>query len=479
MKTTRTQKMALLAGVIALGSVAAIAQSVSTPDRHLVVVAGKDQSGIYDLNSGAELARFDNKDGTSDMMMTGEGVALLNHTGGNSLVALDVKNQSELARIPASALGGTRPVHSYLTPAIGGRQYYVALNDGDAKAASAGEVLNDSTLTLVDVTSGSPTRLKVVGETRLGLGHHKVGFSTKRARMVVSNISDCNDVISIYDYSNPADLKLVKSYGAADFGLDGSSPVKTCDPLGKKGVSLAPHGVGTSAATGEVYHFITATGQITIFDVDADEPSMKIIQTAGSGGSTIKDLPGGHVMVVPQRGPREIGLKADGVPCQIGQLAFIDAKSRQLISQVPVRYGEAECSTSLAGNPAGRAMPSYAQASIDGKTLFVSLGTLYGRDPGEAKFISVFDISNPARPVQQASIPVGNHNANRHAVLTGDGKFLMIPNGQDNTISVIDTAKREVVRTIATVEKPGAIVTFSDRAGPSKPVGPASSDVKS
>jgi YVTN family beta-propeller protein len=459
--------------LLALSILPAFAQTAT-----VAVVSGKDQYGLYEIATGREIARVDNKDGSGDMMVNKAGVALLNNTGGNAIVLIDMKNAKEIGRIPASTLGGLRPVHSYLTPELEGRQFYVSLNDGNERAASAGEVRNDSTLTLVDVAPTSPTYLKAVGETRLGLGHHKVAFSTKRARFAVSNISDCKDVVSIYDFSNPAQINLVKSYSAADFGYDASSPVKTCDSLGKAGIGLAPHGVGTSAATGQVFHFITGTGQVAAFDIDAEQPTLKIVQTSGRGGSTIKDLPGGEFMVVPQRGPREIGGNADGALCQVGQLAIIEARTLKVVNQIPVKYGNRDCQTSLAGNLAGRAMPAYAMPSPDGRTLFVSLGTLYGRDPAEARFTAVFDISNPRNPVQQASIETGNHNANRNLTLTGDGKQILVPNSEDNTVSVIDVATRKVVRTFPTVAKPSHMVTFDGKTGPSKPVGPASAAAK-
>ncbi len=123
-------------------------------------------------------------------------------------------------------------------------------------------------------------------------------------------------------------------------------------------------------------------------------------------------------------------------------------------------------------------MPSYAMPSPDGRTLFVSLGTLYGKEPGAARFVAVFDTADPRRPAQQASIPVGNHTSNRGLVLTGDGKSILTPNNQDHSISVIDVATRKVVRTIPTVNGPAHSVTFHAATGPSKPVGPASPDAK-
>jgi hypothetical protein len=81
-----------------------------------------------------------------------------------------------------------------------------------------------------------------------GHHHHKVGFAMKRPRLAVSNISDCSDVVSVYDYQNASDIELVKTFSAADLGYDGSTPLKTCDETGKVGLMLSPHGTGTSAA---------------------------------------------------------------------------------------------------------------------------------------------------------------------------------------------------------------------------------------
>src|SRR5207253_10789905 len=91
------------------------------------------------------------------------------------------------------------------------------------------------------------------------------------------------------------------------------------------------------------------TRQIAIFDIDSELPAVKLIQTAGSGGASVKDLPGGRFMVIPQRGPRELHQRADGSLCQVGQLAVIDALAEKVAAQVPVYYGEPTCRTPIAG----------------------------------------------------------------------------------------------------------------------------------
>jgi YVTN family beta-propeller protein len=460
---------------IALSSLGAFGESPQ-----VAAVSGRDQLALHDLATGAELARFDAPGGSSDLLALGSGVALSNHTAGNEVILVDLKRRTEIGRLPSSSLGGVRPVHMYLSPAIDQRQYVIVLNDGNERSISKGERPKDSTLLLIDAVQSSPTFLKSMGEVRLGIGHHKAGFSMKRPRLAVSSISDCSNVISIFDYENASDIKLVKTFSAADLGYDGSTPLKTCDETGKVGLMLSPHGTGTSAATGRVYHFLTGTGQIAVFDIDADVPTVKLIQTAGSGGASVKDLPGGRFMVVPQRGPREVHQKADGSLCQVGQLAVIDAVAEKVAAQVPVFYGEPTCRTPIAGKPHDRAALQYAMPAPDGKTVFVEIGTLYGPPNvvAESRFVAVFDLSDPYRPIQLPSIPVGAGNDTRDHALTGDGKLLLVPNSLDNSVSVIDVGSRQVVRTVPTVTKPFRVVTFSEGIGASKPAGPATLEHK-
>jgi YVTN family beta-propeller protein len=467
-----------VAGAIAAIALSSLAAFGVSPQ--IVAVSGRDQLALHDLATGAELARFDAPGGSSDLVALGSGVVLSNHTAGNEVILIDLKRRTEIGRLPSSSLGGTRPVHMYLSPAIEGRQYVVVLNDGNERSTPKGGRPKDSTLLLIDAVQSSPTFLKPVGETRLGIGHHKVGFSMKRPRLAVSNISDCSDVISVYDYQNGSELKLVKTLSAADLGYDGSTPLKTCDETGKIGLMLSPHGTGTSAATGRVYHFLTGTGQIAVFDIDSDIASVKLIQTAGTGGASVKDLPGGRFMVVPQRGPREAYQRADGSLCQVGQLAVIDAVAEKVVAQLPVFYGEPTCRNSIAGKPHERAALQYAMPGPDGKTVFVEIGTLYGPPNvvAESRFVAVFDLSDPYRPVQLPSIPVGAGNDTRDHALTGDGALLLVPNSLENTVSVIDIGSRQVVRTIPTVTRPFRVVTFSEGIGPSKPAGPATLEHK-
>lgn len=440
---------------------------------HFMLVVGKDQAGVYDVAMGTEIGRIAMTGASLDTMALANGVALFNNTGGNQVIAVDLKDGKEIARIPASSTGATRPVHSYLSPPMGGRQFYVVLNDGVEANTPPDATPRDSSLTLIDVVPGSSNYLKPVGEVRLGRGHHKVAFSTTRARMVVSNIGDCKDVLSVYDFANPAEIRLVKSFPAADFGFDGSTALKTCDASGKAGVRLGPHGVGTSAVTGEAYHFITGTGQVAALNIDADDPTMRLVQTAGVGGSTAKEMPGGRFIVVPQRTPREAQDRAGGIVCQIGQIAVIDAVNRQLVAQTPMLYGDGACSTSLAGKPESAANPSYVGFNKDGSRMLVALGTLGGPQNVNATvdLTLVFDMTNPRAPRQLQPIKTGARKAS-DVVMANGGRLAFIPDSAADSVSVVDTETMTVVRTIRTIAGPHRLSAFSPTSGPSKPIGP-------
>src|SRR5215468_8919825 len=200
----RIARVVAASAAIALSTLDAFAESPQ-----IAAVSGRDQLALYDVANGTELARFDAPGGSSDLLALDSGIALSNHTAGNAVVLIDLKRRKEIGRLPSSLLGGIRPVHLYLSPAIDGRENAVVLNDGNERGTPKAERPKDSTLLLIDVVPSSPTYLKPIGETRLGIGHHKAGFSTKRPRMAVSSISDCSDVVSVYDYQNASDIKLI------------------------------------------------------------------------------------------------------------------------------------------------------------------------------------------------------------------------------------------------------------------------------
>jgi hypothetical protein len=105
---------------------------------HVVAVSGSDQLALHNLATGEELVRFDTPRESRDFVALPSGIALSNHTAGNSVLRIDLRRRIEIGRLPSSSLGGVRPVHMYLTPAIDGKQYAVVLNDGVARDTKKG-----------------------------------------------------------------------------------------------------------------------------------------------------------------------------------------------------------------------------------------------------------------------------------------------------------------------------------------------------
>ena len=147
-------RMVGASAVIALSSLSAFGQSAQ-----IAAVSGRDQLALHDLATGAELARLDAPGGSSDLLALGSGVALSNHTAGNEVVLVDLKRRGEIGRLSSSSVGGIRPVHMYLSPAIEGRQYVIVLNDGNERSTPKGERPKDSTLLLIDGVQSSSTFL--------------------------------------------------------------------------------------------------------------------------------------------------------------------------------------------------------------------------------------------------------------------------------------------------------------------------------
>jgi hypothetical protein len=105
------------------------------------VVSGRDALAVHDLTTGQELARFPVSGASTDIQVTREGVAALAHTAAGQIVLVDLaaRPPREVARIPSSSLGATRPVHAYLPPEVGGRRLLVVLNDGEETRTPPGE----------------------------------------------------------------------------------------------------------------------------------------------------------------------------------------------------------------------------------------------------------------------------------------------------------------------------------------------------
>lgn len=420
----------------------------------------------YDLATGKERpGAVQNIAEPTDLQALADGTLMVNLTNRNEILAVNGRTLLESARLPSSTIGGTRPVHSYISPPRNGKSYWLSLNDG------AGSVAATSSARLINLTAGS-SYLTPVGEVGLGIGHHKATFSATSERVVISNISDCSNVITVYDYQNPAAITPVRTLSAQDLGWNGSSRATTCDPTYTNGAPVSPHGCATSKLSGRAYCNLTSSGGLVSIDVDATPPSFKVIATGGAGAGYTKAHTGGRYIFSLQDSPREADPVHPGVKCQLGQLVVIDAMTDSVVKELPLLYKGPGCQTSLLGTDEETTEPSHMLLTNDGKTLFVTAAGGFMVAAARVRQHLVVDVSDPSNPVQKPSIPVGESSGYHGDALSGDGKYLLVANGLDGTVTQIDTASLMVVRTLTVQAKPAVLATFGTAEGPGEQTGP-------
>jgi DNA-binding beta-propeller fold protein YncE len=371
------------------------------------------------------------------------------------VLVVDGESMLELTSIPSSGRGAVNPEHSDISPQQSGRQYWLALNDGDGSRGS-------DSAAFIDIDANSPTLHERVGEVALGVGHHKGAFSTTRERVVLTNLSDCDDVISVFDYSDIEDIERVATLDAAAAGFDGASFETTCDPTYQSGLPPAPHGCASSAHSGKVYCSVTGNGQIAVVDVDAGEPSFDFIPTEGGGGGYTRSGPGGRYVYSLQAEPRG--------GCQIGQLAVIDTETDTLASEVPLFYDGPDCELELEGTDEETAEP--AHIVIHGELLFVTLAGGYMVSDARVRRELVLDLSDPSEPAQLPSIGIGESTGYHGDALTADGERLFVANNLDGTVSEIDPETAKLVRTLEVRDRPEVLATWQEHEGPGHQTGP-------
>jgi hypothetical protein len=354
-------------------------------------------------------------------------------------------------------------VHSYISPEHSGKKYWLSLNDG-----TEGDAATNSACFL-DITPGSDRYLQHVGEAPIGVGHHKATFSATRERVVITNIADCERVLGVYDYSDIQDITELAVLSATDAGWDGSSFDKTCDPTYQMGVPPAPHGCATSKSSGKAYCNVTSSGELVVVDIDADVPTFQRVPTQGGGGGYTKAGNDGRYIYSLQSEPRE---GAGGADCQVGQLVVLDASSDRVVAEVPLGYLGPDCDQQIVGTDEETTEPAHAVISLDSRRLFITLAGGFEVESARVRQELVLDLTDPAAPVQLASIPVGTSTGYHGDTLSGDGRWLFIANNIDGTVTQVDVDSESVARTWTVEAKPEVLATFGSEEGPSVQTGP-------
>jgi YVTN family beta-propeller protein len=415
----------------------------------LFVATADGQLSSFDAASGATRAGTVTQVlGPVDMQALPGGYVGVNLSTGNQVLFVDARTMLEVARIPSSRTGGVKPVHAYLSPVRQEKQYWLAFNDGDGTAAS-------NSALFIDVAEGSARRFQAAGEVGLGIGHHKAAFSTTQERVVISNISDCDEVFQVFDYADPAGIQELKAWSAADLGFDcaATKPV--------------PHGCASSQVSGKAYCNFTGTGEIAAIDLDANPPAIAKLTPplGGSGSGATAAHPGGRYVYTAHATPRE---GQGGVDGQIGSISVVDGQDDG-VTDLPLRYDGAGGTAALAGTDASEVGISHLTFSADGALLFVIPGSGSAAEQ-RARRVLVLDTRDPAHPRQLPSITVGASHGDNSDALSGDGKTLFVTNNADTTVSAIDVASLQVTRTFDThAGAPKVVATYGTAEGPSKP----------
>lgn len=427
-------------------------------------VGGATAIAAYDLATGTQKrGEIGDVGSLTDMQALADGTVLVSNGAKDNVVIFDGTNMLERSR-QQNTLGAKRPVHAFVSPVYGGKQYFASMHDGN------GAVGSDAML-LIDIAKNSPTYLKAVGEVALGLGHHKASFSANKPRIVVTSINECNEVAAVYDFTDVKAIQKVKAFSAADLGMDGSSRNKTCDPTRAAGILPSAHG-GATSSQGRAYHNLTGLGQILSVDLDADMPTARLLNTQGAGAGYTKAVPGSKYVYSLQSSPREGDATRPGLPCQIGQLVVIDAALDSVVNQVALFLKGPNCRDSLAGTPYKTVGPGHIVIAEKSHRLFIQATSGFSDAVGYAEHHLVLAMSDVKNPVQQASLSIGKSRSHHAETLSGDGKGFVVANNLDATVSVIDVEKAEVLKTFATVTGPSTLTTYGEEAGPSRQTGP-------
>ena len=414
----------------------------------------------WEQRSGA----ISDADTPTDLYALSDGHLLVHFTGRNEVAAIDGRAMTEVGRWDSSNLGATRPIHAYITPEIDGEQYWLALNDGDGTAAT-------SSVQLIDVAPESATFLTAVGEIALGAGHHTGGLSPDSQRAILGSLNDCDAPLTVVDYSDATNPSAVLAITAEDLGFDGSSFSTTCDPTYAAGLPVSPNGCGTSTVSGKTYCNISTPGNILALDLD-NPSAWTTIATSGSDGGYTEAHPEGRYIYSVQGVPREGDENNPGATCQVGQLVTIDASTDTVVSEVPMLLDGPDCTRSVVGTDEETDEPNKIVINHEGSRLFITLAGGFGDTEARVRMLPVYDLSDPAAPVQEASVATGDSSGFLGTTLSGDGSLYFVTDNIDNTITVIDADTLAVTETLAVDGTPKTVASYGDAEGPSHQHGP-------
>ena len=152
------------------------------------------------------------------------------------------------------------------------------------------------------------------------------------------------------------------------------------------------------------------------------------------------------------------------------------ATAGAISKEVPILYGGAGCSTAITGTSQSTDEASHLQFSADGKTLYAVVSGGFQVAEARGDKVTVFDLSDPANPVQKPSITHGvgaNHTGD---AVSGDGKWFFATDNLSGSVTQVEIATNQVKQTIKTSDPTKynslTLSTYGSTEGPSENTGP-------
>ncbi|MDH5656426.1 MAG: hypothetical protein OEZ34_10990 [Spirochaetia bacterium] len=372
--------------------------------------------------------------------------------GENSVAVLDANQRPPV--LIKKIHTGERSGHIYLDP--DGRHIWV-MNDGNYATGI------DTDATNLDCSASSKASVTVIrdGETGaiadnaavlvknicVGKGHHKTGFSPKKA--FISNIKDGSLTVINNDPASPGRFGASATISlCSQTGEDALSSGITCSG-GTTPNSASPHGIGYSSATGKIYNSNSGYGSV----VEIDPATNSITRTANTlFSNALMITPGQNFAIIKAV---DNASDANHITGKITALRLSDMTFSTL--DLP------------------DANPDHFSFNHDGTKIYVTTSKGYGVSADQAlnqKLDSLYAVSIaslPAAPLLIKEIKVGKTSDPHRSigVISHDGMTMavLVPNYDDGTVSVIDPMTESILQTITVGGKPDSMSVFMPGMG--------------
>lgn len=422
----------------------------NTGDKTLTSVALKGDSGNAVINT-IPAAEFENV-ALGDMQFSNENWIFVNLAAANKTATIDpLTGATPVHEVNLPA--GTRPVHMYRDKNDG--EVIWVMNDGDnapATTTPGDDLVNcaaqgGGSVTVIHNSHLGPggTPPTLLGTTCLLADGHKVAAFAENGRVFVS--STTAGEIAVLD-----GIETSATYRQMIARIDLCNPNKeTCNTENPTGATAftpngsEPHAIRWSKLTKKIYSYQEGYGQI----VEIDPVSLTITRTfdfAGTPYSTYGISPDGKYLLL--RGETT-------APQQATKLGVID-----LSAAIPAI-------ANLTTPELDGTSPGAFKFSPDSKRFYILAGN--GATATKKDRLFAFDWTTVAPPAITLlrEIPLVSTGAHSFDVLArgaGEAKFLVVSNGADNSVSIINATDNLKKQDVTVGPNPTGVMVFESGA---------------